>query len=173
VQIAKIQEEARKGSGDNIEKLAQKRATANSKSQDLDMARRNMIEALRENKAGADNTAKLRSCREELCNVYQNDYLPATNDYVELIPCLVDKKEARIRAETELLPGLNTVCVFLEIVNMAEMLSKIPNSQLYKLNKARRDGLLLRVKTLVPWWCVKLRWKLKKVRKRTDPHLRA
>ena len=171
-EIAKLKQEARKASGDNIEKLAQKRALSNSKSQDLDLAKRNMIESLRKNKAGIESVEALRSCREELCNIYQNDCLPATSEYKEMIPQLVDKGDALIRAETELIPHLESFCKFLEIVNMEEMISKIPNAQLFKLNRARRDGLLLRVKTLIPCRCLILRWKLRQIKQRTDKHLR-
>ena len=128
--------------------------------------------ALLADKAGAGNADALRRCRDEMCNIYQNEYLPAASDYAQLIPALVDAKEALIRAQTELIPGLETICRFLEMVNMNEMLDKIPGSQPYKVNRARRDGLLLRVKTLVPWWRFKLRGKISMIRKRTDRHLR-
>lgn len=128
--------------------------------------------ALLADKAGAGNADALRRCRDEMCNIYQNDYLPAASDYAELIPRLVDAKEALIRAETELIPGLETICGFLDMVNMKEMLAKIPGSQPYKVKRARRDGLFLRVKILVPWWRFKLRGKVRIIRKQTDQHLR-
>jgi hypothetical protein len=172
VEIKKLREDARKASGDNVERLAQVRDTANSKRQVLDMARQNMRDALLAGKGGADNTEALRLCRDEMCNIYQNDYLPAASDYAELIPRLVDTKEALIRAETELIPGLETICGFLDMVNMKEMLDRIPGSQPYRVKRARRDGLFLRVETLVPWWRFKLRGKIRMVRKRTDQYLR-
>lgn len=171
-QIAQIREDARKTSGDNIAKLAQMREAANSKNQVLDMARQNMRDALLASKEGANNIDKLRSCREEMCSIYANEYLPALTNYLELIPRLVDRKEAMIRAQTELIPGLDTICVFLDMVNMSEMLAKIPGSGPYKLQRARRDGLFVRVKTLIPLWRIDLRWKVQTIRKRTDKFLR-
>lgn len=171
-EIAQIREDARRASGENIAKLAQMRDTANSKQQVLDMAQQNMRDALLANKQGVNNVDKLRVCRDELCSVYSNDYLPALTNYLELIPRLVDKKEAMIRAQTELIPRLETICVFLDMVNMKEMLAKIPASQPYKLQQARRDGLFVRVKALVPRWRIDLRLKIHKIRKRTDKYLR-
>jgi hypothetical protein len=171
-QIAKIREDARKASGDNMAKLAQMRDAANSKQQVLDMAKQNMRDALLAGKRGANNVDQLRSCRDEMCNIYANDYLPALTDYLELIPRLVDRQEATIRAQTELIPGLNTICSFLDMVNMREMIAKIPGSQPYKLDRARRDGLFVRVKVLVPLWRIDLRSKIQKIRKRTDQYLR-
>lgn len=171
-QIAQIREDTRKASGDNIAKLAQMRDTANSNQQVLDMARQNMRDALIANKGGANNVDKLRSCRDEMCSIYSNDYLPSLTNYLELIPRLVDKKEAVIRAQTELIPRLDTICGFLDMVNMKEMLAKIPASQPYKLQRARRDGLFVRIKSLVPLWRIDLRLKIHKTRKETDKYLR-
>ena len=171
-EIKKLREDARKASGDNVQKLAQVRDAASSKRQVLDTAKQNMRDALLADRGGAGNATALRGCRDEMCNIYQNEYLPAASDYAQLIPALVDAKEALIRARTELIPGLETICGFLDMVNMKEMLDKIPGSQPYKVNRAGRDGLLLRVKTLVPWWHFKLRGKISMVRKRTDRHLR-
>jgi hypothetical protein len=171
-QIAQIREDARRTSGENIEKLAQMRDAANSKHQILDMAQQNMRDALLASKGGANNVDKLRSCRDEMCSIYASEYLPALTNYLELIPRLVDRKEAMIRAQTELIPGLDTICRFLDMVNMSEMLAKIPGSQPYKLQRARRDGLFVRVETLVPLWRIDLRWKVQTIRKRTDKYLR-
>lgn len=172
VDIGKTREEGRKVSGDNTEKLAELRAAAISKGQVLDMCLQNMRNALLENKRGVNNTENLRLCRDEMCNIYQNEYLPAAITYVEMIPRLVDKTEALIRARTELLPRLESICVFLGMVNMEEMLAKINGSKPYKIKRAGRDGLILRVKNLIPWWCCKLRWKIRTIRKSTDRHLR-
>ena len=171
-EITKIREDARKASGDNLEKLAQLRAAVISKGQVLDMCQQNMRDALLENQRGTDNLEKLRGCRDEMCNVYQNEYLPTATTYVEMIPRLVDRKEALIRARTELIPRLQSICVFLEMVNLEEMLKKVQVSKPYKIKRAGRDGLLLRVETLVPWRCRKLRRELGAIRKRTDKHLR-
>lgn len=172
VQIQKLQEEARKASGENIEKLAQMRAAALDKRQNLDMAQQTMRDALLTNRAGSANVDELRRCRDEMCNIYANDYLPALNDYLELIPRLVDEKEALVRAKSELIPGLETICIFLEMVNNDGMIRKIDGSQRYKVNQARNEGLLLRVITLVPWWNLKLRCKIGNVRKRIKHHVR-
>jgi len=172
VEISKIREEARKASGDNIEKLAQMRDAATSKRQVLDMAQQNMRDALLANNAGQNNVEKLRQCRDEMCGIYQNEYLPTVNTYVELIPRLSDKNEALIRAKTELIPGLETICRFLNMVNMEAMLKKIPGSQPFKLNRAGRDGLLLRIKVLVSRRHITLHWKMRQFRKTTDAYLR-
>lgn len=172
VQIQKLKEEARKASGENIEKLAQMRAAALDKRQNLDMAQQTMRDALLANKAGSANVEELRRCRDEMCNIYANDYLPALNAYLELIPRLVDEKEALVRAKSELIPGLETICIFLEMVNNDGMIRKIDGSQRYKVNKDRNNGLLLRVRTLVPWWQLKLRLEIRNVEKIILHHVR-
>jgi len=172
VQIEKLKEEARKASGENTEKLAQMRATALGKRQNLDMAQQTMRDALIANNGGSPNVQALRMCRDEMCNIYANDYLPALTAYLELIPRLVDEGESLIRAKSELIPGLETICLFLEMVNHEGMLRKINGSERYKVNRDRNDGLLLRVKTLIPWWRLKLRWKIMNVQKRINHHLR-
>ena len=148
------------------------RAAALNKRQNLDMAQQSMRDALIANKGGAANVEALRNCRDEMCNIYANDYLPALNAYLELIPKLVDEKEALVRAKSELIPGLETICGFLEMVNHEGMIRKIAGSQPYKANKDRSDGLFLRIKTLVPWWRLKLRWKIRNVQNRIKHHAR-
>jgi len=172
VEIEKLREEIRKASGENFDKLTQMRAAALDKRQNLDMAQHSMRDALLANNAGAANVNTLRNCRDEMCNIYANDYLPALLAYLELIPKLVDKREALVRAKSELIPGLETICGFLDMVNHDGMLRKIEGSQRYLVNRDRNDGLLLRVKILVPLRCVRLRWKIRKAQKRIERHLR-
>ena len=171
-QIAQLREDTRKASGDNVAKLAEARDAVISKQQVLDMAQQNMRDALLANKEGANNVDKLRSCRDEMCSIYSTDYLPVLTNYLELIPRLVDKKEALIRAQTELIPRLDSMCGFLDMLNMKEMLAKIPGSQPYKLQRDRREVLFLRVKALVPLWRIGLRLRVHNIRKRTDKYLR-
>ncbi len=167
----KLEHEGRKAAGDNVEKLERFRNESNSKREILDLTLVNMRNALSANKEGTKNANALQSCRDEMCNVYANEYLPAVNTYVELIPKLVDPKEARLRAEIELIPGLQTSCRFLKMVNMEAMI-KESGSKPWKLNKARWRGALARVKALIPWWCFGLRWKMRIIRKETDIYLR-
>ena len=171
-EIKKLGAEARKASAENLEKLTQLRVAAKDKRQTLDLTYSGLRDALSAEKTGQGTVAKIETCRDEACSAYENGYLPALISYLEMIPCLANKKEMRIRAAVEVVPDLDSICGFLELVNNSDLLAKIPAAKPYKLNVARRDGFLLRVKTLIPFWCLRQRWKVWKIRNRTKPYLR-
>lgn len=171
LELKKLREEARKASAENVERLNEMRGIQKSKCQTLDMTQANLRDALLPENAAACTTNKLRMCRDEMCSAYE-EYLEAVNSYLELIAHLASKKEMGIRATVEVIPDLNSMCRFLELANMRELLERIPEAQRFQLDPARRDGLLIRVKALIPLRCIRQRWKVRKIRKRTDTHVR-
>ena len=170
-EIEKLKLENRKASGEILEKLTALRDDFFANRELVDLALRNMGEALREYNAGTKTKADIRACREEMCSVYQNRYLPKLTTYAESIAACCRQPDARIRAKTELIVGIKTMCRFLEMANLDEMLNKC-DSTAFKLSRESRDGLFERVMVLIPKWCFKLRKQVCQLRNKTDIHLR-
>lgn len=168
---SEITERTRAASAENWTKLETLRKSVISKGQVLDMTQQNMRNALLANKEGANNTDALRMCRDEMCNIFQNEYLPALSGYAEMINRLVDSKEALFRAKSELIPDLESIVTFFNMVNLPAMIEKIPASKPYLTRKATRDSLLLRIETMVPPRCCFLRLKIWRIRCQTKVHL--
>jgi hypothetical protein len=168
-EIEKIKVEGRKAAGENFEKLAKLRQVSNQKRETLNLAMGNMRDAI----LTQAKVEHLRNCRDEMCNLYASDYLPALGDYVEMIPTLVGKQECLHRAKTELVPGLQTMCSFLEMVNVKVLMEKIPGSSRLLIRREVRDGILDRIYALVPWYRFGVKRRLISIRERTDHYLRS
>lgn len=166
-EIKKLRAEAMKASGENIEKLAGLREKSNSAGESVKLAMLSLRDSLTANKS----PEHLRTCRDEMCNLYDVNYLPAVSKYTEMISTLVDPHECLQRAKTELIPGLKTMCSFLCMMNLPKMLEKTGGER-FLLRREVRDGFLDRVYALIPRRYFKLRWQLKRIRKETDQFLR-
>lgn len=167
----KLKQEALKATGENFEKLSQLRDKNRSDQESLDLSLVSLRDALSIKGHKKRNGDGLRSCRDEVCNIYANSYLPSLINYVEQIPCLVPSREARLRAKTELVPRLETILKVLKMVNMEVMLQKSGSMPL-KLHPERWSGLLNRTKALVPLWSISLRWKIRKINQEAKQYLR-
>jgi hypothetical protein len=167
IDIDKAKAEAAKAWGENFETLARLREKSNRELENVNIAMISMRNAITEEQP-AD---RLRSCRDEMCNVYNTNYLSAFTDYTEMIPRLVDRKECFHRVKTELIPGLLTMCAFLKMANNAKMLEKTGGSILH-IRREARDGFLDRVCDLIPLRSIRVRAQIRRIRKQTDPYLR-
>jgi hypothetical protein len=167
IEIDRAKAEARKASGENFDRLAALRDKSNDERENVKLAMGTLRDALNSNKP----PEHLITCRDEMCNLYDADYLPAVTHYTEMIAILVDRKESLHRAKTELIPGLKTMCSFVQMMNMEKMLERTKGKPIL-LRREVRDGFLDRVDALIPWWHFKLRWELRKIRKKTDSYLR-
>ena len=170
-EIEKLTLENQKTSGEIVKDLAAHRDKFISERETLNLSLGEMREVLLAFKDGCKNALELRAYRDQMCSIYSNRYLPAITTYSESIAAQATRLEARVRAKTELIPGLKMTCSFLEMVNIEAMLAKC-DSAAFKLRRDPRDGLFERVTALLPWWCLRLRWQVHKLKLRTDRHLR-
>jgi hypothetical protein len=170
-EIEKIKLENRKASGDIVKELASLREKFIKERELVDLSIMQMRDTLLDEKDGKKTQIDLRACRDQMCSIYVNRYLPAITTYAESIAALCTQPDARVRATTELIPGLRTMCGFLSMLNMEEMLNRC-GSTAFKLRREPRDGLFLRVSALLPLRCFRQRWQIRKLRKKTDTHLR-
>jgi len=160
-----------KASGELVKDLAALRRDFITERELVDLSFRNMGEALRSFNAGKLSAIELRTCRDEMCSIYQNRYLPAFITYAESIAAVCEQPDTRVRAKTELITGLKTMCRFLEMVNLDDLLKKCAAAP-FQLRTESRDGVFERVKVLVPWWHIQLLWQLYQLRNKTEPYLR-
>ena len=172
VETQKLGLENKKTAGEIMKHLADNRAVFVSERQLFDLSLGQMRDSLLADKDGKKTPTELRSSRDEMCSIYSNRYLPALVTYSECIAAEATQVDARVRAQTELMPGLKTMCRFLDVVNMEAMLKKC-ESAAFKLRRESRDGLFERVAALIPWWRFRLHWQVHKLRSRTNPHLRS
>jgi hypothetical protein len=170
-EIEKIKLELRKASGDITKELASLRKEFIQERELVDLSLREIHQALIVEKEGKKNPAELRTCYDQMCSIYVNRYLPALTVYVESIAVLCTQPDSKVRAVTEIIPGLKTMCRFLDMANLEQMLSKCGSSG-FKLRKESRDGLFMKVRILVPWRSFRLRWQLYNLRTKTAKHLR-
>lgn len=115
---------------------------------------------------------ELQSYRDELCRHYDTDYLSALDDYLKFIPVLADKRESCARAVSEIVPGFQTMCSFLAMVNHPKLMERLPDAASFRLRKATLDSLFARTKELIPVWHFKARWRVWKIRKQTKKFIR-
>lgn len=167
-EINKLKAEIRTAKGTHLEKLAELRERSNSKRETLNLAMQTMRDAIQDKNKTME---QLRAHRDEMCNLYEVEYVPSVQTYLEMIPALVDKTECWQRARSELIPGLQTTCNFLNMVNMKAMLEKVNGSH-FLIRPEVRDCFLDRVYALIPLWRIKERRQLASIRKQTDKHLR-
>ena len=109
---------------------------------------------------------ELQSHRDELCRHYDTDYLSALDDYLKFISVLANKRESCTRAVSEIVPGLQTMCGFLGMVNHPKLMERLPDAAPFRLRKATLDSLFSRTKELVPFRNFKARWKIRKQTKK-------
>lgn len=167
--IRKASAEAAKAWGENFEKLADLRRKSNRAMESVNIAMIDMRKAI----DAKQHSDVLRDRRDEMCRLYSAEYMPAFTDYAEMIPQLVNRKECFHRVKAELIPGLQTMCNFLKMVNCQKMMEATEKKgAVFLVRREARDGFLDRVRDLIPICSVKVRREIKKIRKETDRFLR-
>src|SRR5690349_23184032 len=104
-EIEKLKLDIRQASGAIVKDLASLRKEFNAERELLDLSLRDMREALLAEKGGKADQSDLRTCRDQMCSIYVNHYLPAITTYAESIAVLCGQPETRVRAKSELIPG--------------------------------------------------------------------
>jgi hypothetical protein len=166
-EIRKLKLENQGLAAKNLQDLEARKAAFSGKKELLDHS----LHALLQSLTNDQPAQTISSSRDEVCRIYESDYLAAMTSYVEFIEILCTSEAKRHRVTAELTPGLQTMVAFLDAVNHERMISKCGCGE-FKLRKAARDGIFHRITDLLSKWSWKCRYRIYRLKKRTTKHVR-
>lgn len=140
-----------------IEKYQQYRSKYIENSRCLAISLRSVLEFMR-----VDNIPEFEKYREESLNIFYADFIQSFTNYFEIIISTFSKKEKYDFIETEVVPFINTICDYLNVINLDAILKKINRSPA-KLKNTTLLFIIRKSQNTIPWYKYRTKKEFQKV----------
>lgn len=153
--------------GDVIERIEKSRTDLSAKSESINMFLSEIRDALK-----SGDKKRLHEVREETCRTYSIDYLDQLRRYVEDIKIFCDHADALDRVIIDILPALDTIKRFLDVINSEKILSKLDYPSKYRLDPNPQKIFFRKISRLVPPYRIPTKIQIQRISKSMKKHLR-